>query len=226
MARSQREESQSKEDGEQQANEISTVDSSEDETFDASTADEYIVDISKSLLVLVSALIGLISFVAGLVFWKGYGGSVPLFVFTCGIIGGVISIQQRLPKLDARTLKMMSHSNYYLVLAPLVGGVLSLLLYMLFLSGLLSGDLFPNFVPDTVMRIVPGSDPEVMERVISGKPGIGRIFTQGGEGYQDYGKLFFWSFVAGYSEKFLPNVIGRFEGAATASAPGQPAKPE
>lgn len=226
MVRSKGEKSQSNKDDKDPVDEPSAGDLPEISTFDVSTADGYIVDISKSLLVLVSTLIGLISLVAALVFWKGYGGSVPLFVFTCGIIGGVISIQQRLPKLDARTLKMMSHSNYYLVLAPLVGGVLSLLLYMLFLSGLLSGDLFPNFVPDTVMRVVPGSDPQVMERVIVGEPGIGRIFTQGGEGYQDYGKLFFWSFVAGYSEKFIPNVIGRFEGAATASAPAKPAKPE
>jgi len=226
MARSRDENSQAKTGDAKTADDLPNAELPEDLIVDASTADDYIVDISKSLLVLVSALIGLITVVAGLVYWKGYGGSVPLFVFTCGIIGGVISIQQRLPKLEARTLKMMAHSNYYLVLAPLVGGVLSLLLYMLFLSGLLSGDLFPNFVPDTVMRVVPGSDPEVMERVISGEPGIGRIFTQGGEGYEDYGKLFFWSFVAGYSEKFIPNVIGRFEGAATASAPARPAKPE
>lgn len=226
MARSQGEKLQAKKDDKKPADETTTSISPADIEIDASAADEYIVDISKSLLVLVSTLIGLISLAAGLVFWKGYGGSVPLFVFTCGIIGGVISIQQRLSRLDARTLKMMSESNYYLVLAPLVGGVLSLLLYMLFLSGLLSGDLFPNFVPDIVMRAVPGSDPAVMEKVISGEPGIGRIFTQGGEGFQDYGKLFFWSFVAGYSEKFIPNVIGRFEGAATASAPGHPAKPE
>lgn len=219
MARSRSEKTQAKKDDGNPAEDPPSTDVSDESNFEASMADEYIVDISKSLLVLVSTLIILISLTAGLVFWKGYGGSVPLFVFTCGIIGGVISIQQRLPKLEARTLKMMSQSNYYLVLAPLVGGVLSLLLYMLFLSGLLSGDLFPNFVPDTVLRVVPGSDPEVFERVISGEPGIGRIFTQGGEGYQDYGKLFFWSFVAGYSEKFLPNVIGRFEGAATASAP-------
>jgi hypothetical protein len=76
---------------------------------------------------------------------------------------------------------------------------------MLFLSGLLSGDLFPQFAADdTAVDAV----------------GFQKLMAQHGVAYQDYAKMLVWSFVAGYSEKFVTDVVARFEGSAVSAAPG------
>jgi len=86
----------------------------------------------------------------------------------------------------------------------MVGGILALLLFVLFLSGLLSGQLFPHFVPDA---------PDQTAKDLSS------VFTAHGEHYQEYAKLVFWSFVAGFSERFVTDVISRFEGTAIKQLP-------
>lgn len=123
------------------------------------------------------------------------GAFLPI-VFA-GILGGIISLQKRLPNLAMSDLLLLRNSYPYLLLAPLVGGFLATMLYILFLAGLLSGDLFPSFVPDE------GVNTEIH--------GMASIFMAHGESYTDYGKLFFWCFLAGYSESFVTNIIGQFE---------------
>jgi hypothetical protein len=68
----------------------------------------------------------------------------------------------------------------------------------------LSGDLFPHFIPD-----LPTS-PET---------GFASVFLQHAKDHQEYAKLIFWCFVAGFSERFVTDVIGRFEGTAIKDAP-------
>jgi hypothetical protein len=118
---------------------------------------------------------------------------VSFLVFFVGIIGGFVGLQRTLRKLTKAELKSLNSSVFNFLLSPLVGGVLALVLYVLFISGLLAGDLFPKFVHGT-----PVND-------------MTAIFSVHGEGPKDYAKLFFWSFVAGYSERFVTNIIGRFE---------------
>lgn len=127
------------------------------------------------------------------------GAFLPI-VFA-GILGGIISLQKRLPNLAMSDLLLLRNSYPYLLLAPLVGGFLATMLYILFLAGLLSGDLFPSFVPDE------GVNTEIH--------GMASIFMAHGESYTDYGKLFFWCFLAGYSESFVTNIFGQFEGVGT-----------
>jgi hypothetical protein len=68
-------------------------------------------------------------------------------------------------------------------LAPLVGGILAVILYMLFLSGLPSGDLFRTAADDGCRC---GRLPKLM--------------AQHGVAYQDYAKMLVWSFVASFGE--------------------------
>ena len=123
-------------------------------------------------------------------------------VMLCGIVGGFVGIQRRLRELTIDDLKLLADSRIFLILAPLVGGVLAIVLYVIFLSGLLQGDLFPKFL---VIDVKDGGQVD---------KGFLSIFNQHAETFSDYAKLMFWSFVAGFSERFVTDVIGKFEGNA------------
>jgi phosphate/sulfate permease len=125
-------------------------------------------------------------------------------VITSGLIGGFIGLQHRLKDLTIFDLQLIANSWFYTCLSPLVGRILALLLYMIFLSGLLKGDLFPEFTADLSQR------PEI---------GFASIFQQRGVSHEAYAKLIFWCFVAGFSERFVTDVISRFEGAAVKTLP-------
>lgn len=132
-------------------------------------------------------------------------GSVALpSVLVCGVIGGFVSLQRRLKDLTLQDLELLANSKVYLMLAPMVGGVLAMVLYLIFLSGLLRGDMFPEFVSLSTDKTT----------------GFPTIFEQYGKhGFSDYAKLLVWAFIAGYSEKFVTNVLGRFEGSAVKTIP-------
>ncbi len=89
------------------------------------------------------------------------------------------------------------------VLSPLIGGILATLTYVLFVSGLLTGDLFPKFVSDKLPAAVQG---------------IEVLFSIHGQA-TDYAKLIFWCFLAGYSEHFATNILANFE--SSGSHPSQ-----
>jgi hypothetical protein len=151
------------------------------------------------------ALGGLFVAALVLIIWAALSQSqyvVPPVVVAGGFIGGFVGLQRRLKELTVPDLQLIADSWVYTCLSPLVGGVLALLIYVLFLSGLLAGDLFPHFVPDSDLQ---------------GPPGFSLIFKQHSEHFSGYAKLVFWSFVAGFSERFVTDVISRFEGTAVKS---------
>ncbi len=124
-------------------------------------------------------------------------------VIGSGIIGGFVGLQRRLKDLTLDDLQLMQASWVYTALSPLVGGILALLLYVLFLSGLVSGQMFPIFEANS-------------EKIVKS---FHAVLNQHGHDYTDYAKLVFWSFVAGYSEHFVTDVISRFEGTAVKDLP-------
>jgi len=154
----------------------------------------------------------LMIFLVLMVGWSGFVffgdqqgvGSLPVVLFT-GILGGVISLQNRLKTLESEDLLLLTKSTMYVMLAPLVGGFMAVLLYILFISGLLEGDLFPKFDLDDGVEVE--------------KKGIAALFNIHGDGHEAYAKLIFWCFVAGFSERFVTNIIGRFESSATDKLP-------
>ncbi len=131
--------------------------------------------------------------------------------FLCGIIGGFVSIQQRIPRLSDRELALLTRSWFQMLLIPIFGGVFSLVLYGLFLAGIVSGNLFPAFSlpapPET------GPDSQFMKDIFT--------MTYPSTG-QDLAKFLFWSFVAGFSERFVPQIVVNVSGnAENQTAPPQ-----
>jgi len=65
----------------------------------------------------------------------------------------------------------------------------------------LQGDLVPKFQPDVHVRGEPDTT------------GFFSIFNQhAAAGFASYAKLTFWCFAARYSERFVADVIGKFDG--------------
>jgi hypothetical protein len=159
------------------------------------TKSQHIQVISKRLLAALGILLGVVLLL--IVVCKIFTGVpvVSLFTILVGAIGGFVGLQRRLKQLSAEDIELLASSHLYSFLAPLVGGILALLLYVLFLSGLLEGDLFPAFVPDNE----------------TGPADFSSILATHGKDYQAYAKLMFWSFLAGFSERFVIDIISQFE---------------
>lgn len=119
---------------------------------------------------------------------------VSWLCFGVGVLGGFVSIQQRLKFLSQEEVDQLAQSWVHVFMIPLFGGIFALLLYMIMLSGIVGGAAFPAFVVAEFSR-----NPTVDD--------IRAFFTEtypaSGE---DFAKLVFWSFVAGFSERFVPNI--------------------
>ena len=123
--------------------------------------------------------------------------------FCCGLLGGFVSIQQRVKKLGDEELELLSKSWFQVLLIPIYGGIFSLVLYVGFLSEIINGPLFPNIL------MPPFSNPPTRENIISL---FQHTYPTSG---QDLAKLLFWSFVAGFSERFVPQLIDHSQSVAT-----------
>ena len=123
--------------------------------------------------------------------------TAPMAAFVVGVIGGFVGLQRRLKALSEDDLTLLANSWVSVSLSPLVGGILAVVTYVLFVSGLLAGDLFPKFVPDA-------------QPATGSLKGLAVIFAVHGEAV-DYAKMLFWCFVAGFSERFATDIISRFE---------------
>ncbi|MCI5130629.1 MAG: hypothetical protein D3904_03705 [Candidatus Electrothrix sp. EH2] len=121
-----------------------------------------------------------------------------LIVFMLGLLGGFVSIQQRLPSIEADELKLLSDSWHSILMIPVNGGIFAVVLMLMFLSGLIEGEMFPKFyrVPFDTSCLAAFKD-SVMNW-------FQYTFPQDSH---SMGKLLFWSFVAGFSERFVPQII-------------------
>jgi hypothetical protein len=132
----------------------------------------------------------------------------PLFVviFASGMLGALVSIVRRLqvavtnsPSPDhSADLSALAHEKRVTVLSMLLGGVFAIILYALFVAGLgeLGGQLTPSF------------------------SNAGQ-FTDGGMKFSEfvdkvgpldgpsYARVIGWSFIAGFFEQFVPDVLDR-----------------
>jgi hypothetical protein len=153
----------------------------------------------------VVVLVGiLVLVVAGLVFVKHLGG-IP-FSLACGCLGANLSLFRRLRLESDQRLAIMAQDWNFTLLPMVYGGIAGAVMYLLFMSGILSyatGDglftsnLFPLFSePDK-----PPGEPLSIRTILSIRPVEVR----------DFGKLLIWAFVAGYSERFVTGILDTLE---------------
>ncbi len=127
------------------------------------------------------------------------------YVFLAGLIGGFVSIQQRLPTIELKELQELSHSWLSILLIPINGGIFAIVLMLVFLAGILEGSLFPKFTHTEI------NSQYVVDSFLTW---LSMTFPTSGP---DIAKLFFWSFVAGFSERFVPQIIRKTSDSANKS---------
>jgi hypothetical protein len=134
----------------------------------------------------------------------GKSFATPVAVLFVGFVGGFVGLQRRLKALPPEDLTLLANSWVCIALSPIAGAILAVLVYLLFISGLLAGNMFPTFVQD---------NPSATNQ------GFNTIFAVHCPYPSDYAKVLFWSFVAGFSEKFATNIIGQFESRESSPKP-------
>jgi hypothetical protein len=119
-----------------------------------------------------------------------------------GIIGGFVSSQRRMESIPSDGDPLISvfgldNAGYYLWLSPLLGAVFAVVLALMFIGGVLKGVVFPDFyMPPVPVKEAPFAFFDFTWITL---PKTGA----------DYGKLFIWSFVAGFAERLVPDSLDR-----------------
>jgi hypothetical protein len=136
-----------------------------------------------------------------------------LVALLAGAIGGLASVQQRIQSApgegDAiRSVLSLYDGMFSIYLSPVVGAVSAGLLFLLLVANYLSGDLLPK------METPRDGDAALDLRTFFLKSG-----PIGGLGYA---KLIIWSFLAGFTERLVPDALTRIVTSVQAQANSPP----
>jgi len=133
-----------------------------------------------------------------------------LLLMAFGSTGAFISLVQRLnnvPIFNDPVVNFLSlkYGRYSINVAPACGAIFAVLLYFLFLGGMIQGALFPDIdIKVEAFYITPPVS-----------------------GLENFAKLFVWAFIAGFAERFVPDTLDRLiaqKEKNTATASTEPAK--
>ncbi|HWR01254.1 MAG TPA: hypothetical protein VN371_05275 [Chlorobaculum sp.] len=169
------------------------------ESANTTTRTEKLKRVTERLVLMSFCALLMIGSIFGVTLFFGLKLMLSWLCFCCGLTGGFVSIQQRLRKLGDEELELLSKSWFQVLLIPIYGGIFSLVLYVGFLSEIIKGSLFPQF------SILPFSAVPTTEDAIR------FLQTTCPASGQDLAKFLFWSFVAGFSERFVPQLIDKSE---------------
>jgi len=159
--------------------------------------DANILKVTRRLILMTGAVLLCVVLVFGVTLVFGKHFMVSWVCFGCGLLGGFISLQQRLKRVRDAELELLSRSWFQIALVPIYGGLFALILYVAFLSQIVTGALFPQFY-------VPAFD--WPPNTANAQAFFRDTFPASGA---DLAKLLFWSLIAGFSERMVPQIIGK-----------------
>lgn len=159
--------------------------------------DENILKVTRRLILMTGAALLCVSLVFASSLWFAGRFMVSWVCFGCGLIGGFISIQQRLKKVGDEELALLAQSWFQIVLVPIYGGLFALILYVAFLGQIVTGAMFPRFYVPAFHQPPITADAQAFFR---------DTFPASGA---DLAKLLFWALIAGFSERLVPQIIGK-----------------
>jgi len=124
------------------------------------------------------------------------------YVIIFGALGAFVSVMQRLQSTAREGSLVYPLSNPGLIsvkLVPLIGGVAAFIFFVMLAAEVVQGELFPKIIW-----------PEYQKWLT-----LGNLI---GESYAstkvDFAKLMIWSFLAGFSERLVPDILTRLSAAA------------
>jgi hypothetical protein len=131
------------------------------------------------------------------------GSEVPVLVLVAllGILGAFFSALTRLYKVDEAGVALISptvehlggrYLLMYSFVPPVIGAIAAVVLYLIFIAKLVNGGLFPDI--SCVSGKTCETIQEMMHNYLPTAP-------------QDYGKVLVWSFIAGFSERLVPDLL-------------------
>lgn len=129
-----------------------------------------------------------------------------IFALLIGGIGSCISFFLRMPKLKDTELGLIVSSWWAQVVPALVGTIMGGFIYIVFFAGILTGDSGNGLFTSNLFPLF--TEPELNEgETLTMKMAL----TIRPVSVQDLGKLLVWCFLAGYSERLVPNILQGLE---------------
>lgn len=122
-------------------------------------------------------------------------------VMLAGLFGGFVSVQQRLQSATEvdpffKRLELSAGWGSIVLIAPLMGMVFAIVLFEIFVTGAVGGEFFPKFVTVDQKNV----DASTFQSFSVGSTPLSP---------HDWAKLAVWGFVAGFAERFVPDVVSR-----------------
>jgi hypothetical protein len=137
-----------------------------------------------------------------LIFAKQIGAPpLMLLIMLSGMLGAFFSALTRLYNVDSAAAAVISptvsklgqlHLLIYSLVPPVIGAIAALVLYLGFAGDILQGGVFPKIVCRQ-----EGACNTIYGIVINFVPGTP----------SDYARALLWSFIAGFSERFVPDTL-------------------
>lgn len=129
--------------------------------------------------------------------------SALMAVAAGGALGGFVSALRRLYAFQRvfpadffrNSRRINSYLVIYSLIPPLVGLIAAITLYLIFAAGLIKGDIFPTFA-------LAATDPQA-------SPFHNFVNNWTPATPTDYAKTLVWAFIAGFSERFVPDLLER-----------------
>jgi hypothetical protein len=123
------------------------------------------------------------------------------FIILAGMIGAFFSALTRLYQVDQASIALITptvqalgggYLMMYSFVPPLVGAIAAVVLYLIFTGGLMSGSLFPEI--GCLQDKDCSSITLMMQNYVP-------------KGPADIGKALVWAFIAGFSERLVPDLL-------------------
>jgi hypothetical protein len=135
-------------------------------------------------------------------------------IMLCGALGGAISAHQRIQNTaidgNASTRIFFIANKWTAVyLAPILGLMFAVVLYVIIASGLIAGAIFPDVYVPTLAQLKSGPCPQAQSLSIAEFA----EFTGPKNGI-DVAKVLVWAFIAGFAERLVPDTLNRLAASA------------